>query len=114
MSTKVVFSAEQTEEMRTMRRNGKSWKFLAAAFKCSTATVRRHMGVGFDNRRYYDSRISWRVLNIEGPHRAMVVPAHVITERDVRLATEPRDLTAELFGDPLPGYSALDRGGSDG
>lgn len=33
----------------------------------------------------------------------------VIVERDRRLALQPRDLTALLFGDPLPGYSALER-----
>lgn len=29
--------------------------------------------------------------------------------RDVRLAIPPRDLTAAFLGDPLPGFSALDR-----
>lgn len=30
-------------------------------------------------------------------------------ERDYRLSLTPHDLTAAIFGDPLPGYSALDR-----
>jgi hypothetical protein len=33
----------------------------------------------------------------------------VLTERSLRLSAMPRDLTAAFFGDPLPGYSALDR-----
>lgn len=37
------------------------------------------------------------------------VPPTAIEERDRRLALEPRDLTAAFFGDPLPGYSALER-----
>lgn len=33
----------------------------------------------------------------------------VLAERDRRLALQPRDTTAALLGDPLPGYSALDQ-----
>ena len=36
-------------------------------------------------------------------------PAQVLAEREHRLALAPRDITAALFGDPLPGYSALER-----
>lgn len=36
-------------------------------------------------------------------------PQSVIDERNRRLALEPRDLTAHLQGDPLPGFSALDK-----
>jgi len=36
-------------------------------------------------------------------------PPQVLTERNLRLAIPPRDLTAEFFGDPKPGYSALER-----
>ncbi len=38
-----------------------------------------------------------------------VVPRERLEHRARRLATMPRDLTAVLMGDPLPGYSALDR-----
>jgi transposase-like protein len=37
------------------------------------------------------------------------IPLDVMAERDERLAKQPRDLTAAFFGDPLPGYSALER-----
>ena len=37
------------------------------------------------------------------------IPAHVLIERDMRENISPRDLTAVLCGDPLPGMSALDR-----
>jgi len=37
------------------------------------------------------------------------VPDEVLAERDRRQALEPINLTAAFCGDPLPGYSALDR-----
>ena len=37
------------------------------------------------------------------------IPAPVLAARDARLALSPRDLTAAIAGDPLPGMSALDR-----
>ena|SRR6187402_1434207 len=33
----------------------------------------------------------------------------ILEERNARLALAPRDLTAAFFGDPLPGYSALEK-----
>jgi len=36
-------------------------------------------------------------------------PAELIAERDRRNSLMPRDLTAAFFGDPLPGFSALER-----
>jgi len=36
-------------------------------------------------------------------------PDHVLAERDRRLALHPRDLTAAIAGDPLPGMSALEK-----
>lgn len=38
-----------------------------------------------------------------------VVPAERFAERDARINRAPRDLTASFFGDPLPGYSALEQ-----
>lgn len=35
--------------------------------------------------------------------------SELLCERDRRLQIAPRDLTAALCGDPLPGFSALDR-----
>lgn len=39
----------------------------------------------------------------------VVVPEFVEELRDRRYSVAPRDLTAAYFGDPLPGFSALDR-----
>lgn len=37
------------------------------------------------------------------------VPADVLAERAQRALLEPRNLTAAILGDPLPGRSALDK-----
>lgn len=37
------------------------------------------------------------------------VPQPVLADREHRSWLEPRDLTAAFMGDPLPGYSALER-----
>ncbi len=37
------------------------------------------------------------------------VPAAVLADRDRRAGLSARDTTALLLGDPLPGYSALER-----
>lgn len=53
-------------------------------------------------------------------HRAVLQHQHVVgqklqvdvgavADREHRARLEPRSLTAMLLGDPLPGYSALDR-----
>jgi hypothetical protein len=45
---------------------------------------------------------------IKEPER-MHIPETVISERDRRQALTPRSFTAAWQGDPLPGYSALDK-----
>ncbi len=39
----------------------------------------------------------------------ITVPAERFAERNVRVNLAPRDLTAAFFGDPKPGFSALER-----
>jgi hypothetical protein len=41
--------------------------------------------------------------------KPIVIPAWVLAERDRRRSLEHTSLSALLFGDPLPGCSALDR-----
>ncbi len=43
------------------------------------------------------------------PEEATRVPERTKQEWVKRIGLKPRDLTAEICGDPLPGYSALDR-----
>lgn len=37
------------------------------------------------------------------------IPSDVLADRNRRADLAPRSLTAAFFGDPLPGYSALER-----
>lgn len=50
---------------------------------------------------------------ITAPKRAVSSGPYVcekaLADRDVRKYIAPRDLSAAFFGDPLPGYSALDK-----
>ena len=39
----------------------------------------------------------------------LAVPTEVIADRDRRAGLMPRDLVGWICGDPLPGYSALER-----
>lgn len=48
------------------------------------------------------------------PHQEPIVPRMVPDisaehDRNIRVNLAPRDLTAAFFGDPLPGYSVLDK-----
>lgn len=46
------------------------------------------------------------------PSTGATASSDMLRERDKRVAIPPRDLTAALCGDPLPGFSALDRRGA--
>ncbi len=68
--------------------------------------IRRH-------RKKYRVRDGLTGRRAAGTVRDRVEPmkpdAQALAERDIRMRTPPRDLTAFLLGDPLPGRSALDR-----
>jgi hypothetical protein len=50
------------------------------------------------------------MAGIEEPKK-LNIPHDVLADRERRLSTPPRSLTAALLGDPLPGRSALDKRG---
>lgn len=50
-----------------------------------------------------------RVRQPDGTLPRAPICAVVLADRDLRCNARPRDLTAALCGDPLPGYSALER-----
>lgn len=50
-----------------------------------------------------------RRVHFEQTNSQFIIPARCLIERDRRYAIAPRDLTAAFCGDPLPGYSALER-----
>ena len=88
---------DQIHTARLMRREGKSIEYIA-----------RHMNrgrtlIGEVCRGYA------RVVQQQAP--VLNIPDSVLAEREARLALSPRDLTAAIAGDPLPGMSALERRG---
>ena len=50
-----------------------------------------------------------RVRQPDGRLPRAPIPAVVLEDRDRRYSIPPRDLTAALLGDPIPGMSALER-----
>lgn len=63
-------------------------------------------------------QIASKIAYMDRPSRRMhfdketvrfVIPQRCLDDRNRRYLADPRDLTAALQGDPLPGYSALER-----
>ncbi|MDB5607814.1 MAG: hypothetical protein JWP25_4714 [Bradyrhizobium sp.] len=50
-----------------------------------------------------------RIRQPDGTLPRAPICAAVLADRNLRINTPPRDLTAAFFNDPLPGYSALER-----
>ena len=49
-----------------------------------------------------------KVVHFEPMRPRAIIPEHCLIDRDRRMHAE-RDITAEFFGDPRPGQSALDK-----
>lgn len=60
------------------------------------------------NSRRREIQASKASAQSDAVHHTKACPI-ALAERDRRLALAPRSLSAALCGDPLPGYSALDR-----
>lgn len=107
---RIEFTPEQSAEMRAMRRNGKSWDEIAILFGVSHWTIRQHIIGKYPERNRRTMPRGMRMVDLNlGPINRPFVPEDRLADRDRRATLEPRDLTASFFGDPLPGYSALDR-----
>ena len=88
-------TSDEIRTARLLRREGETFGQIARRLGCSRETIRKACkGLA-------------RIV-IHGV-QAVVVPDHVLAEREQRLARQPRDLIAAIVGDPLPGSSALDR-----
>ncbi|HKY85187.1 MAG TPA: hypothetical protein VJL90_00340 [Pseudorhodoplanes sp.] len=86
---------DEVHTARLMRREGKTIQQIALQMNRSRALV------GDACRGYARLVQQAPVVN---------VPESVLAERAARLALSPRDLTAAIAGDPLPGMSALECG----
>ena len=88
---------DEIHTARLMRREGKTIEYIALHMNRSRALI------GEACRGYA------RVVPQQAP--VVNIPDSVLAERAARLALSPRDLTAAIAGDPLPGRSALERRG---
>jgi hypothetical protein len=84
-------TSDEIHTARLMRRQGKTIEEIARGLGRSRDAIREACR-GFA-----------RIVH------SVAVPDHVLAEREQCLARPPRDLTAAIAGDPLPGRSALDR-----
>ena len=104
----------QIDTMRKWHEAGQTYQQLAWFFKVSVSSVRFHCDDVWRQRRLDEKKTGVRRADILGVGRMpSAVENRKIDEDAKRLKKKiPRDtrsLTAWMFGDPLPGRSALDR-----
>jgi hypothetical protein len=88
-------SSDDIHTARLMRREGKTIAYIARR-------MNRSRGLIGEIVHGYARVVQHEVQVVQ-------IPASVLADRDARLALSPRDLTAAIAGDPLPGMSALER-----
>lgn len=114
------WTEDELVEFREMLANGVSQKDLAERFDRSVDSIKSRIAwekITPERRLQRNEAIKCRrAKEIKSPRvvieRVTVEtrPAQdVLAERDYRAGLTPRDLSAALMGDPLPGYSALER-----
>lgn len=114
------WSELETARAIEMKAEGRSYKEIAEYFDRGMWGVRAHLtrlALGEDERRERE-RANWQRRKIRERFRPLDRPStapdqaeieRALDARDLRLMLLPRDLTAAILGDPLPGYSALER-----
>jgi hypothetical protein len=76
----------------------------------STADMADRLGLSFDQVRYALYRARREGRDDDAPVSPRAPPHAVLFDRERRIeARERQTLTGQLFGDPAPGFSALDR-----
>lgn len=106
---------EVVERARALRAGGMSWMRIAALLGVGDDGLRRRLVPGYAERRAAAKRAAYAARSRGEKKRVQVnrVPSTGVTPDEAwrALASIPadtRDLTARLFGDPLPGRRALD------
>lgn len=106
---------EIVERARALRAGGMSWTRIAALLGVGDDGLRRRLVPGYAERRVAASRAAYAARSRGEKKRVQVnrVSSTGVTPDEAwrALASIPadtRDLTARLFGDPLPGRRALD------
>lgn len=90
---------EEKQKLSVMRNGGATWRMIAREFG---TTEKKCQGV---YERYGLHRPVIRTTE----SRTAQIPASVMDDYVARLQAAPRDLSALVFGDPKPGWSALER-----
>jgi hypothetical protein len=117
------WSARLEQRMRRLYLQGEPRWFIADACGVDKPTIanrmknqrftmeeRKQRKENYQRRRHQIKREEERgVYSYENRTEEYRPTEAVLVERAIRAAIPPRDLTAEFFGDPKPGYSALER-----
>jgi hypothetical protein len=91
------WSADETIIAEQYRAEGRSYTEIGKLMNRERRTVARALNGIVDEPHVLD------------PADRVEIPTDALSERDYRLSLVPRDLTAWVCGDPLPGYSEADR-----
>lgn len=92
-----MWTVQETERAKQFSREGLTYKQIAKKLGRTDRSVRYKLREGRE-----------KILRIVTDPK-IEIPAHVERDLDRRCATHYSNLTAAVFGDPLPGFSALDR-----
>ena len=118
----VLFTAAQIDTMRLMREKGVSFAEIGRLLGCDPETIKARIDPRFAELKRENTRRR-RAAERREPVATGKPVVHIVpkwarpSEAEIRAAREripedTRDLTGRLFGDPLPGRSALaQRGG---
>jgi hypothetical protein len=101
MGERRAFTRGEIREIKQYRKQGLSYRDIGVLMDRTMRSI-QHV---FDK----DARPNPRPVHFDAVNR-MRVPAEVWDDRQRRAMLEPKDTTARLQGDPLPGMSALERG----
>jgi hypothetical protein len=125
MTTYRLTTGDHLRALR-LRREGRKWPEIALELKISAPVLRRALDpVWAEHRAGVEYRSKMRALTAQqreqqkrktlapNGHQDYVtrryIPPHVLAERETAMAAGQRDITAEFFGDPPKGRSALDK-----
>lgn len=118
---KMQWTDEQWKEAQRLQDAGQNYSQIAAALGMTWRQVKNRFYHKSLSRARLDERNAMerehRLYRRDPAVRPTYKPPYAwpepspdaVAERNTRLATRPRDLTAALLGDPRPGWSALER-----
>lgn len=107
MNTHRLWTKDEIATLRRLYQERKSWEDMAEILGRTSWACRSKMHDLIASHPYRNG--GRKSARIETCH-TIVIPDHILADRDARYeASYRRTQTQEFFGDPPPGYSALDR-----